>query len=140
MKNEMLDFLKELSPGHKPDGFKPDSQYFPGMDMLVYLAEDVSYRAARVDGYLTLLMHPTENRLVGLKLKGFRYLFNEMQSRLQLTEHDFIMLVEVLQVVLVKIGHELMRDAERQQQYQDARRFAVTEKLRVRVSDMLKAA
>jgi hypothetical protein len=55
----------------KKQAFKAEARYYSGMDFLLYLNEDCSYRADRVDSSLTLLWHPYEDKLVGLKLKGF---------------------------------------------------------------------
>jgi hypothetical protein len=51
--------------------FVPGASYFRTMDSLVYLNEDCSYRAQRVDDRLTLLLHPQEERVVGIQLHSF---------------------------------------------------------------------
>lgn len=134
----MKSFLEDLELGTKVGPFEPASRYFAGMDMFIYLSEDVSYRAERVDGYLTALRHPHDDRIVGLKLKGFRWLFNEVQGQLGLADDDFVYLVEVLQIILVRVGDELIRDVERRQKYREIRLLAA--ELRLRVGDVLKVA
>ena len=86
--------------------FEPSSKYFAPMDYLLYLEEDVAYRADRVDSYLTLLWHPTdENRAIGIKLKGFRFIFNRAKdilraSKIELSDAEFWPLVTMLEVAL----------------------------------------
>ena len=74
----MANFVEGLMPHGwtpKKGEFKPLARYFPEMDFLIYLNEDCSYRADRVDAFLTVLWHPERDALVGIKLKGFRFLF-----------------------------------------------------------------
>jgi hypothetical protein len=53
------------------------------MDCLIYLREDVSYRAVRLDQYRTVLLHPQEDRAVGVKLKGTRFFIEEARALLR---------------------------------------------------------
>lgn len=76
--------------------FVATSRYYPAVDFLLYLREDVSYRADRVDEALTVLWHPYEDRLVGLKLKGFRVLLREVKHALDLEEGEYVSLVTLL--------------------------------------------
>jgi hypothetical protein len=63
--------------------FKPCAHYYSAMDHVLYLREDVSYRAERVDRFLSLLRHPHEERLVGLKVEGWRSLSARLQCILR---------------------------------------------------------
>lgn len=76
--------------------FVATSRYYPSVDFLLYLAEDLSYRADRVDEALTVLWHPYEDRLVGLKLKGFSALLREVKGALDLEEAEYVSLVTLL--------------------------------------------
>lgn len=59
--------------------FKPCGFYLEPMDELFILTEDCSYRADYKSDYIDLLWHPYEERLVGVKIKGFKTLvFNGM--------------------------------------------------------------
>ena len=117
-----------MTPGMKFGKFKPHSRYHAGMDFLLYLKEDVSYRADRVDAFLTLLWHPYEDRLVGLKLKGFHFIFQRVKSILDLKNRDFLPLVKALEVALTGGVAECMMNALEQQRieekYQKAKEFA----------------
>lgn len=93
-----MDSWTELRPNAD---FKPFAEFFPRMDAVLYLREDCSYVADRVDAFLTVLWHPTEERLVGIKLKGFRFLFNQVQAIAGLDPSAFIPLVRVLETALV---------------------------------------
>lgn len=80
--------------------FKPIARYYPSMDFLLYLTEDCSYRGDRVDQFLTVLWHPYENRLVGIKLKGFGYVFSVLKSLLDLDDDKFLPLTKALEYLL----------------------------------------
>lgn len=80
---------------------RPTTTYVKGMDCLLFLREDCSYRADRVDVYLTVLWHPHEQRLVGIKLKGCSFLFRQIMKAMSLTEDSVIRLVSVLELVLL---------------------------------------
>jgi hypothetical protein len=87
-------------------GFQACARYYEAMDFILYLREDLPYRADRVDRFLTLLWHPSEDRAIGVKLKGFRYLFQHLQAIFRgngrsLPETDFFPLISALEVAMV---------------------------------------
>lgn len=92
--------------------FKPVARYYPEMDYLLYLKEDCSYRADRVDGVLTLLWHPYKDELVGLRFKGFRALFKQLRPAL--AEADFLPLVTFVAEALLRVGDDLVEKMEEQ--------------------------
>lgn len=66
-----------------PDGppkFEPVARYFAPMDCLIYLREDCTYRAVRLNAFTTILLHPYEDRPVGVKLKGMRFLHERLKA------------------------------------------------------------
>ncbi|MDE0177893.1 MAG: hypothetical protein OXP36_04790 [Gammaproteobacteria bacterium] len=82
--------------------FKPVAKYYHAMDFLLYLREDCSYRADRVDPFLTVLYHPYEDRIVGIKLKGFRFLFDQFRKIVEhLDNEHFLPLVKFVEIALV---------------------------------------
>lgn len=46
----------------------PNVRYYTAMDMVLLLTEDVSYRARPYNRYVELLLHPEEERIVGIKV------------------------------------------------------------------------
>ena len=107
------------------------SRYNLNMDFFLYLVEDCAYRADRVDGFLTVLWHPHEDRLVGLKLKGFRFLFNQLTKLTKFGEGDFVPLVNAIELAVVstvtdemlaRVGEERLR--ARREKYDKALKFA----------------
>jgi len=54
--------------------FAPAARYFKPIDALIYLNEDCSYRTKVVDENLSLLLHPSEDKVVGIMLNGFSVL------------------------------------------------------------------
>jgi hypothetical protein len=100
-------------------GFKPCARYFESMDDIVYLREDLPYRADRVDEFLTLLWHPDETRAIGVKIKGIRSLFRRLRAiseplGTKLDERDFVPVVSLLELVIsVKAGPAITEATER---------------------------
>lgn len=76
--------------------FRPGVFFLPEMDSLIFLKEDEDYRADRVDQILTLLWHPTEPKLVGIKLKGFRWIYQHLLEVGAIAENNFLTIVAVL--------------------------------------------
>jgi hypothetical protein len=67
-----------------PREYKPSIFCIPGFDGIIYLGADVSYRADRIDDYLTLLWHPHKPELVGVKITevgGLVYPLGILNSR-----------------------------------------------------------
>ncbi len=60
--------------------FERVARYIAPMDCLIYLREDCSYRAVRLNAYTTVLLHPYEDRPVGVKLKGMRFLNERLKA------------------------------------------------------------
>lgn len=63
--------------------FRPAAKYFAAMDCLIYLREDCSYRAIRLDQMRTVLLHPYEDRAVGVKLKGLKFVKHKLDAILR---------------------------------------------------------
>ncbi len=128
----MDNFLENLlDSAQGENAFKPVARYFSAMDSLVYLKEDLSYRADRVDGRLTLLWHPYEENLVGIKLKGFKYMFTTLNSiaDMNLKEEHFIPIVKYLELAMFGVAGAMMDNYEEEgrerikQKYEEAKVF-----------------
>ncbi len=120
----MSNFLELLAPSDEsPRGatFVPVARFYPAMDFLLYLAEDVSYRADRVDEILTVLWHPYEERLVGIKLKGFACLVQEVKRALGNQDISVMPLVTLVAEALMQGGAQKLI-AEHEQPRRDAMR------------------
>lgn len=119
--------------GNAPLGnFKPSARYYEAMDVVLFLQEDLSYRADRVDAHLTLLWHPHEDRAIGVKLKGFRVLFSRLQEHIrslgiEFPDDRFVPLIAALEVaVTANLGKRIVATAERQRiegKYQAAKKI-----------------
>jgi hypothetical protein len=113
-------FLTAEMVGQTFPPFEPSARYYGPMDYILYLEEDVAYRADRVDRFLTLLWHPYEDRAIGVKLKGFRFIFERMREILRTKEADiaadgFLPLITAFEVAMTAgIGAAIMATAERQ--------------------------
>ena len=100
--------------------FEPTAYFDPEMDQLIYLRTNESYRASRVDEYLTLLWNAQEMTLVGIKLKGFRSLFDDLKARGIVDEVHFIPLCRVVSEVLHIAMGESQGDGYRAKLYRQA--------------------
>lgn len=52
--------------------------YNPDLDWLIWLDEDVGYRASPVHPWLDMLLAPHENRVVGFKVIGAKAMFESL--------------------------------------------------------------
>ncbi len=125
--------------------FTPAARYFPEMDVLTYLNEDCSYRADRVDKFLTVLWHPYEKKLVGIKLKGFKFFFERLKSILavELGEKEFFSLIAAIELVMTSgLATEIMNSVEyerRKEMYFRAIELAKRENVRIEYGELLAA-
>ena len=83
-------------------GFVVTARYLSSMDQLVFLESDAPYRADRVDVFLTLLWHPHEDRIIGVKIKGFGFLYNTLKKICgDFNDESFVPFVKLLELALV---------------------------------------
>ena len=80
--------------------FEPAAYFDPEIDQLVYLTSNASYRAERVDSYLTILWDARELRIIGIKLKGFRSLFDELKTAGLVEESHFFPLCKAISMLM----------------------------------------
>jgi hypothetical protein len=98
--------------------FEPCARYHASMDCVIYLNEDLSYRADRVDQFLTILWHPEMELAVGIKLKGFRFLFERIQTVQRTLGHElpesaFLPLITAVEMALtVNFGSDLTKQVQ----------------------------
>ncbi len=127
----MKTLVDRLFPDGRPEvaEFRPMARYFGPIDAMIYVRDDVSYRADRVDPFLTVLWHPTEDRLVGVKLKGFRFLFERLSAVApEVSTNDFLPLVKALEIALAAGVGEVLTDGlekklQRDRKYEQARQL-----------------
>lgn len=101
----MTGLLDQIAPefvGNKVPEFVPGARYYADLDYLLYMQECRSYRADRVDDFLTVLWHPDEDRLIGVKFKGWRLMFDELKEKMGWEDEDFFPLVKALEYGLVE--------------------------------------
>jgi hypothetical protein len=97
------------------------------MDCLIYLREDCSYRAVRLNSLTTILLHPEDDRPVGVKLKGMHYLYNKLWTILKATKDQRdrlsgVHLVAFWELALTGDGQEAIASAEQEWRRQLAKR------------------
>jgi hypothetical protein len=96
--------------------FEACAHYYPAMDCVIFLQEDVPYRADRVDEFITILWRPDRDEVVGLKIKGFRFLFNAVSEILtaagcHVSDTAFMPLISVVQTALQMRSATLLEKA-----------------------------
>jgi hypothetical protein len=102
----MTGLLDKIAPefvGDNVPRFVAGARYYADMDYLLYMQEPCSYRADRVDEFLTVLWHPDDDRLVGVKLKGWLFIFNELREKMGWDDEDFFPLVKALEFGLAEV-------------------------------------
>jgi hypothetical protein len=129
----------------KPNGFESFARYYEEMDFLIYVNKDCSYRAKRVDAFLTVLLDPQKDELVGIKLKGFKFLFNQFMavSGGDVKEGDFLPVMRVFALAMVGGVAEMMMDhlrKERAELWQRAKEFVAANDPLFVVHEMIKEA
>lgn len=94
--------------------FRAAAKYFAAMDCLIYLREDCSYRAIRLDQMRTVLLHPYEDRAVGVKLKGIRFVkhkFDAIMRSLKISPED-LPLIALWETALTTDGEAATEKAD----------------------------
>lgn len=103
--------------------FRVEAKYIAPMDCLIYLREDCSYRAIRLDPFRTVLLHPAEDRAVGVKLKGVQFVLERLRAILKSAGVDLpldkVKFISLWETACTVHGDELVAsaDAERLKQY-----------------------
>ncbi|MGH6822731.1 MAG: hypothetical protein ACRECP_04070 [Methylocella sp.] len=119
--------MTNLSDVELPE-FRAGAKYIAPMDCLIYLREDCSYRAIRLDAFRTVLLHPTEDRAVGVKLKGMRFVLERLRAILKSVGVDLsldkVNLISLWETACTFYGDELVAnaDSERLKQYEKCAR------------------
>lgn len=105
--------------------FRPVAVYFSATDCVEYVNEDTVYIYERIDQFLTLIYDETKFRVIGFKIKGFRWIFEHcLKAHLQLNQSDFIDLVQAIEAICQQLGDELTADDRRLNAYRAARKIA----------------
>jgi hypothetical protein len=118
--------------------YRPCATYFGDSDCVEYVNEDVVCVYSRIDEFLTLIYDDTRIRVIGFKLKGFRFFFERMKAHLELNNAHFIKVVALIEEICRDIGDDLIADNARQRAYMAARKIA--EKESVELYDLPLAA
>lgn len=114
--------------------YKPAAVYFLDSDCVEYLKEDAFCIYERVDSFLTLIFDETKFNLIGFKLKGFKYVFEQhVKPLFKLNDSQFIDLVSVIEAVFSSIGDDIFKagDEERRRAYKAAIKLAANDNVRL---------
>lgn len=119
--NHILDTLAPNGWEPSEGSFEPFARYLPAMDFLLYVKEDCSYVEERIDGRLTLLWHPQGEPAIGIRIKGFKALYQSLArilkaQNIDLEQHfPFVSLISALELAMLSgAGDAMIEDTERQ--------------------------
>lgn len=121
------------------------ASYYSQMDVLEYISKDTTTISDRVDEFLTLFLDADNRNVIGFRLKGFGYVFNNYVKRLmKLKDEDFNPIVNALECGFSKIGAQMFPDVDeederRVQAYRSTKRMIKEEEVELPV-DFLQAA
>lgn len=135
--NEFKNALKSDFGAELSGEFVRRACYYPKIDCIEYMSSDEIAISERVDGYLTLLWNEDFSKLLGFKLKGFRFTFNTIIKPIQgIIGDDFnSMMVAALQNHFTELGDGLFSE-KRQTAYKDVIAFIKSEKIAVNDDDL----
>jgi hypothetical protein len=114
--------------------YKPVAVYYLDSDCVEYVKEDAFCIYQRIDSFLTLIVDETKHNLIGFKLKGFKYIFEQhVKPLFKLNDSQFIDLVSVIEAVFTQIGDEVFSsdDDERQRAYKAAIKLASSDNVKL---------
>jgi hypothetical protein len=121
----------ELNSNEK---YIPQAVYFMDSDCVEYVKEDTLNIYERIDDFLTLIWDETRLTLVGFKLKGFQYVFNEhLKPLYKLNDEQFIDLVSAIEAHFTEVGNEIFArgDQHRVAAYKAALKLAANDNVRL---------
>lgn len=117
--------------------YRPIAIYYQEADFLEYVREDVPYIARRVDEFLTLILDMQDRRIIGVRIKGFRYLYRKsIKQEMKISDQDFFSLRDVFEKVMKEIGDDIFIQLERRRAYEQALEMADSDKVRVDSSQL----
>lgn len=82
----------------------PYVEYKRGLDWLIFLREECSYRSEPAHPFLDVLRHPHEQRLVGIKLIACSPVFRQIKRAMRLADGAAIRLASVLEIIYLARG------------------------------------
>jgi hypothetical protein len=122
--------------------FTPSIWFEPEMDALMLMTENTVYRSDRIDEFLTLFENPETHQIIGLKLKGFRWLYKYLVEIGDIEHDHFVMVVWLLDAAMRISVYEAQKAgatiAPRKARYVEANSLAGHR--RVPKSEILKAS
>jgi len=109
--------------------FVKKAWYNREMDFLEYVSIDDFTFSERVDTFLTVIWDDEKSKIVGFKLKGIAYVFNELlKPKAGLNDGHFDMLIQALEKCFTAIGDQVIDEANserRKRAYESTRRLIV---------------
>ena len=110
---DLSDMLHEITGGESTPDFRPVAYYDGKMDALMYVNANCSYKAERINQYVTVLWHPYDNsRPVGFKLKGFRHLFGRLVAAGAIDESEFGSFIAWFKLILAITAEEKLDEVK----------------------------
>ena len=115
------------------DRYLPTAVYYLDSDCVEYVKEDAFCIYDRVDDFLTLIMDEGKLNLIGFKLKGFKFVFEQhLKPLFELNDMQFIDLVSAIELHVAKIGEAVFKNAD------DRVKFAYRAAIKLAANDNVK--
>lgn len=121
--------------------FESKAIYYRELDFIEYLADDCFAISDRIDEHLTVIKDGDSGELVGFKLKGIEFIFNDIVKPVFGERVKFMKLVDVFQVLVGQIADASFKELRdrRTKAYQEVAQLISQKELSL-PEDMLKVA
>lgn len=138
---KLRDYLKREFSADLASEFKPYASYFDGMDYVEYMTVNTTTVSKRIDENLTIIMDRNQSDVVGFRIKGFKYFFNEhLKSIYKLQDNDFLTLRDALVALVQKVGDAALQEESVAYAYKKAFQLASDSETRITEFNFRKAA
>jgi len=118
---EFSDVLKANFDADFSEQFQKRACYYPKVDFIEYLSVDAITVSERIDTFLTLIWDDNHVELVGFRLKGFRYVYDEVLKPLKNIKEDaFDLIMEAVEHIYTQIGNDAFQSPKDDEKKTDA--------------------
>lgn len=132
---QLAQLLKERYDAHLASEFRREPFFEPNRDYVEYTTVDCITVTDRVDKHLTLILDARNREVVGIRLKGFRWFFQQHLKPLSsITEEQFVPFIKVVELMMAVAGPRLIE--EHRDKYRRAFNFTKHAAPKLRLADV----
>lgn len=111
--------------------YKPKAIYHGDSDCVEYTRVDGGTYYDRIDNFLTLIFKRDTKEAVGFKLKGFKYILQNHDPDLKLSDEQFSMVMHAFGLVFTELGNSIFENVEVRQAYDIAVAIAANDNVKI---------